>query len=54
MNNPTSMVYVIDDDASVRDALSNLLESVGAYAELFGSTRNSSRPSGQPFLAVWF
>jgi FixJ family two-component response regulator len=38
MNNPTSMVYVIDDDASVRDALSNLLESVGLYAELFGST----------------
>ena len=32
------MVYVIDDDASVRDALSNLLESVGLYAELFGST----------------
>lgn len=38
MNNPTSMVYVIDDDASVRDALSNLLESVGLCAELFGST----------------
>jgi len=38
MDNPTSMVYVIDDDASVRDALSNLLESVGLYAELFGST----------------
>ena len=38
MNNPTSVVYVIDDDASVRDALSNLLESVGLYAELFGST----------------
>ena len=32
------MVYVIDDDASVRDALSNLLESVGLCAELFGST----------------
>jgi FixJ family two-component response regulator len=38
MNNPTSIVYVIDDDSSVRDALSNLLESVGLYAELFGST----------------
>jgi FixJ family two-component response regulator len=38
MNSPTSIVYVIDDDSSVRDALSNLLESVGLYAELFGST----------------
>jgi FixJ family two-component response regulator len=38
MSSPTSVVYVIDDDASVRDALGNLLESVGLYAELFGST----------------
>jgi FixJ family two-component response regulator len=38
MNSPTSVVFVIDDDASVRDALGNLLESVGLYAEVFGST----------------
>jgi FixJ family two-component response regulator len=38
MNSPTSVVFVIDDDASVRDALSNLLESGGLYAEVFGST----------------
>jgi FixJ family two-component response regulator len=38
MTSPTSVVYVVDDDASVREALSNLLESVGLYAELFGST----------------
>jgi FixJ family two-component response regulator len=30
-------VFVVDDDASVRDALSNLLESVGLRAETFGS-----------------
>jgi len=30
-------VFVVDDDASVRDAISNLLESVGIRAEVFGS-----------------
>jgi FixJ family two-component response regulator len=33
-----SMVFIIDDDASVRDAISNLLESVGLNAQTFGST----------------
>ena len=31
------VVFVIDDDASVRDSLKNLLESVGLHAELFDS-----------------
>lgn len=31
------IVYVIDDDASVRDALRNLFRSVGLRVELFGS-----------------
>ncbi|HTR67637.1 MAG TPA: response regulator [Terriglobales bacterium] len=34
---PNSTVFVVDDDASVRDAVSNLLESVGLHAEVFGS-----------------
>lgn len=38
MNNPSSMVYIVDDDSSVRDAISNLLESVGLRAQTFGST----------------
>ncbi len=33
-----SRVFVVDDDASVRDALSNLLEAVGLHAEVFAST----------------
>jgi FixJ family two-component response regulator len=33
-----SVVFIIDDDASVRDAISNLLESVGLNAQTFGST----------------
>ena len=39
-----SVVFIIDDDASVRDAISNLLESVGLNAQTFGST--------EEFLAV--
>jgi FixJ family two-component response regulator len=31
------MVYIIDDDASLRDALSSLLRSVGLRVQLFGS-----------------
>ena len=33
-------VFVVDDDAAVRDAISNLLESVGLRAEVFGSTED--------------
>ena len=31
-------IFVVDDDASVRDAISNLLESVGLRAKLLAST----------------
>jgi FixJ family two-component response regulator len=31
------IVYVVDDDASVREALANLLRSVGLQVQLFGS-----------------
>jgi FixJ family two-component response regulator len=34
----TPIVLVVDDDTSVRDALSNLFRSVGLDAKLFGST----------------
>ncbi|WP_409290114.1 response regulator transcription factor [Pseudomonas sp. KCJK8927] len=33
-----SMVYVVDDDPSMRDALTNLLRSVGMRVETFSST----------------
>ena len=36
---PEQVVFVIDDDASVRDSLKNLLESVGLHAELFDSAQ---------------
>ncbi len=34
---PASMVYVIDDDLSVRESLSSLLRSVDVPVRLFGS-----------------
>jgi FixJ family two-component response regulator len=43
MSDPSSVVYVVDDDASVRDAMGNLLESVGLYAQVFGSTEEFLR-----------
>lgn len=41
------IIYVVDDDASVRDAVSNLLESVGLRAQVFESAeafRKTPRP----------
>jgi FixJ family two-component response regulator len=42
-----SVVFVVDDDASVRDAIHTLLKSVGLHAEVFGTTEdflNARRP----------
>jgi FixJ family two-component response regulator len=39
MNQPLSIVFVIDDDHSVRRALRRLIRSVGLQFELFGSAR---------------
>lgn len=36
--NTASIVFVVDDDASIRDALSNLLRSTGMRVETFAST----------------
>ena len=34
---PQSIVYVVDDDASIRDALKSLLASMGMQVDVFGS-----------------
>ena len=47
MSEEQPVVFVIDDDASVRDALAGLLRSVGLEARSFGSAREfveSERP----------
>jgi len=36
-NKPFPMVYVVDDDESVRKALKRLIISAGMFAEVFGS-----------------
>lgn len=38
MNEAPSLVYVVDDDTSVREALRRLIRSVGLAVEVFGST----------------
>lgn len=42
------MIYVIDDDPSVREAIQNLLESVGMAAQVFASTYEFSRADHPP------
>jgi RNA polymerase sigma factor (sigma-70 family) len=47
MNEPASIVFVVDDDPSIRRAIKRLIESVGLQVEGFGSAaefRNSSHP----------
>ncbi|MGA3087915.1 MAG: response regulator transcription factor [Terriglobales bacterium] len=39
MTEPDSIVFVVDDDASMREALKNLIRSVGLKVEGFGSTQ---------------
>jgi len=39
MSEPPSIVFVVDDDASVRQALRSLVRSVGLHAEIFASPR---------------
>jgi FixJ family two-component response regulator len=48
-------IFIVDDDASVREAVSNLLESVGFDARAFASTegfRNAARPDTPSCLVL--
>jgi FixJ family two-component response regulator len=48
-------IFIVDDDASVRDAISNLLESVGLRAKVFGSTEEfwrAPRPNAPSCLVL--
>jgi FixJ family two-component response regulator len=40
---PTELVFVIDDDASMRDAISRLLHAIGLTVRTFGSAREFLR-----------
>ena len=54
MTQPTSIVFVVDDDPSVRRAIKVLLESVGLAVELFGSAKEFllGRPADSPSCLV--
>jgi RNA polymerase sigma factor (sigma-70 family) len=54
MAEPESIVFVIDDDASVRDALRSLIRSVGLEVELFGSAQEflKRKPSETPSCLI--
>ena len=52
---PDSIVYVIDDDPSIRDAIKSLIRSVGMRVETFGSAQEfmaSSRPDAPACLVL--
>lgn len=52
---PRPIIFVVDDDASVREALGNLLESVGFDARMFSSTeefRSAVRPDAPSCLLL--
>jgi RNA polymerase sigma factor (sigma-70 family) len=48
MKEAAPMVYVIDDDSSVRRAIKRLIESVGIQVELFGSAQEFMSGKTQP------
>ena len=55
MSEPRPVVFVVDDDASVRGAVENLLRSVGLNVETFGSTQEflqSKRPDAPGCLVL--
>src|ERR1035438_4801213 len=55
MTEPAPVVFVVDDDASVRRAIKRLVESVGLQVELFGSATefmSSQRPDAAGCLVT--
>jgi len=55
MTEQAPIVFVVDDDASIRDALKSLIRSVGLRVELFGSPREflqAKRPDAPSCLVL--
>ena len=55
MTDPAPVVYVVDDDPSVRRAIKRLLRSVGVQVELFASAQHfltSERPNAPSCLVL--
>jgi FixJ family two-component response regulator len=55
VSKPDSVVFVVDDDAAVRDAIQSLIRSVGLYVEGFASAQDflrSKRPDAPGCLVL--
>jgi RNA polymerase sigma factor (sigma-70 family) len=54
MSKPESIVFVIDDDAAIRESVKSLIRSVGLHAELFGSVQEflEHKPADVPSCLV--
>ena len=55
MSEPDPIVFVVDDDAPVREALGSLIRSVGMQVYLFGSAHEflqSNRPQAPSCLIL--
>src|SRR5215475_4351043 len=54
MSGPDPVVFVVDDDPSIREALTSLIRSVGLGIETFGSAREflARQPSDSPGCLV--
>ena len=54
MSDPDPIVFVVDDDLSIRDALTSLIRSVGLRVETFGSAREflTRQPPAAPGCLV--
>ena len=55
MTEPDAIVFVVDDNSSVREALTSLIRSVGLRVETFGSAREflaSNRPDSPACLVL--
>jgi FixJ family two-component response regulator len=54
MSQPQCIVFVIDDDASIRESLKSLIRSVGLHVELFGTAQEflERKPADVPSCLV--
>ena len=54
MARDTPLVFVVDDDVSVRESLELLILSAGWQLETFASAEGSSNDRASTVPAVWF
>lgn len=53
MTETAGVVFVVDDDASMRESLKNLTRSVGLRVEAFAWPKSSCKRNGRMNQAAW-